>query len=105
MNTKYLIRIFSLKYIRILLEKTMNVKLTLRLNKRAIDGAKKYARKNKQSLSMMVEKYFNLISDKDSNTEMNISPNVLELSGIVKLPENINIKEVYGKHLEEKYSK
>ena len=83
----------------------MNTKLTLKLNKKAIDRAKKYAQKNKQSLSVMVEKYFNLISDKDSITEMEISPNVLELSGIVKFSENINLREIYGKHIEEKYSK
>jgi hypothetical protein len=83
----------------------MNTKLTLKLNKKAIDRAKKYAQKNKQSLSVMVEKYFNLISDKDSITEMDISPNVLELSGIVKFSENINVREVYGKHIEKKYSK
>jgi Family of unknown function (DUF6364) len=83
----------------------MNTKLTLKLNKNAIDRAKRYARKNKQSLSIMVEKYFNLISDKESNTEIEISPNVLELSGIVKYSDNINVRKVYGKHIEEKYSK
>lgn len=83
----------------------MNTKLTLKLNKKAIDRAKKYAQKNKQSLSVMVEKYFNLISDKHSITEIEISPNVLELSGIINLSKNINIREVYGKHIEEKYSK
>jgi len=83
----------------------MNTKLTLKLNKRAIDRAKKYARKNKQSLSVMVEKYFNLISDKESITEMEISPNVSELSGVVKLSGNINVREIYGKHIEEKYSR
>ena len=83
----------------------MNTKLTLKLNKKAIDRAKRYALKNKQSLSVMVEKYFNLISDKESITEIDISPNVLELSGIVKFSENINVREVYGKHIEKKYSK
>jgi len=83
----------------------MNTKLTLKLNKKAIDRAKKYAQKNKQSLSAMVEKYFNLISDKDSITDMEISPNVLELSGIIHFSKNINLREVYGKHIEEKYSK
>ena len=83
----------------------MNTKLTLKLNKKAIDRAKKYAQKNKQSLSVMVEKYFNLISDKDSITEIEISPNVLELSGVITLPENLNMKEVYRNHIEEKYSK
>ncbi|MBA4406653.1 hypothetical protein C0389_05205, partial [bacterium] len=70
-----------------------------------IDHAKKYAQKNKQSLSIMVEKYFNLISDKESITEIEISPNVRELSGIIKLPENINLKEAYRNHIEAKYSK
>ena len=83
----------------------MNTKLTLKLNKKAIDGAKKYAQRNKQSLSVMVEKYFNLISDKESATEIEISPNVLELSGIIKLPEHINMKEVYRNHIEAKYSR
>jgi len=80
----------------------MNTKLTLKLSKKSIERAKQYAQKNKQSLSAMVEKYFNLISDKDS-ADMEISPNVVELSGIVKLPEAINLKEIYGKHIEEKY--
>lgn len=83
----------------------MNTKLTLKLNKKAIDRAKKYALRNKQSLSIMVEKYFNLISDQESITEIEISPNVLELSGIIKLPENINMKEIYRNHIEAKYSR
>ena len=83
----------------------MNTKLKLKLNKKIIDRAKKYAQKNKQSLSVMVEKYFNLISDKENITEIEISPNVLELSGIIKLPENINVKEAYRNHIEAKYSK
>jgi hypothetical protein len=83
----------------------MNTKLTLKLNKKAIDRAKKYAQRNKQSLSVMVEKYFNLISDRESITEIEISPNVLELSGLIKLPEHINMKEVYRNHIEEKYSR
>ena len=81
----------------------MNTKLTLKLNKRSIDRAKRYARRNKQSLSAIVENYFNLIAEKESVDEFEISPNVLELSGIIKLDEDLDLKEVYGKHLEEKY--
>ncbi|MDR3626697.1 MAG: DUF6364 family protein [Ignavibacteriaceae bacterium] len=83
----------------------MNTKLTLRLDKKTIERAKKYARKNKKSLSVMVENYFNLISERDVPSEDSISPNVLELSGIISLQEGINIKEIYGKHIEEKYSR
>jgi hypothetical protein len=83
----------------------MNMKLTLKLNKKSIERAKRYAAKNKQSLSSMVENYFNTITDKESIDEIEISPNVLELSGIIKLKKDVNTKELYGKHLEEKYSK
>lgn len=81
----------------------MNSKLTLKLKKSSIDRAKKYARKNKQSLSGMVENYFNMISNNNFANDFEISPNVVELSGIINISENI--KESYGKHLEEKYSK
>ena len=83
----------------------MNTKLTLKLNKRAIERAKIYAKKNKTSLSGIVENYFNMIANKEEKNDIDISPNVLELSGILELSKEINIKEVYGKHLEEKYSK
>jgi len=81
----------------------MNSKLTLKLNKRSIDRAKRYAHRNKQSLSAIVENYFNLITEKESMDDIEISPNVLELSGIIKLNDDLDLREVYGKHLEEKY--
>ena len=59
----------------------MDTKLTLKLNKRVIERAKKYAKRNKQSLSGMVENYFNMIAEKDTLNDLEISPNVLELSG------------------------
>ncbi|GIK61924.1 MAG: hypothetical protein JETCAE03_22630 [Ignavibacteriaceae bacterium] len=105
MKIGVVIRILSLEYLRMIERIYMNTKLTLKLNKKAIDRAKKYAQRNKQSLSIMVEKYFNLISDKESITEIEISPNVLELSGIIKLPKHINLKEAYRDHIEAKYSK
>lgn len=83
----------------------MNAKLTLKLNKRAIERAKKYAKQNNQSLSGIVENYFNIISNKEVLDEIEISPNVIELSGILKLSDDMNLKEIYGKHLEQKYSK
>jgi len=81
----------------------MNTKLTLKLNKRVIERAKRYAQKNNKSLSVMVENYFKTISDKENINDIEISPNVLELSGIIKIPDNLNLKNIYGKHLEEKY--
>ena len=81
----------------------MNTKLTLKLSKRTIDRAKRYALRNKKSLSALVENYFNIISSKDQQNEIEISPSVLELSGIIKLKEDVDLKKEYRKHLEEKY--
>ena len=82
----------------------MDTKLTLKLNKRSIDAAKKYAKKNKKSLSAIVEDYFNIISSKEKNSGIEISPNVLELSGVITINDGLDIKAIYGKHLEGKYS-
>jgi len=81
----------------------MNSKLTLKLDKRAIDRAKLYARRKNQSLSSIVEKYFQFISDKSEKEEIKISPTVLELSGIIKIGADLNMADEYGKHIVEKY--
>jgi hypothetical protein len=83
----------------------MNSKLTLKLNKRTIERAKQYSDQKKQSLSAIVENYFNIIVANDVVDDVEISPNVLELSGIVNLSDKFDLKQIYGKHLEEKYLK
>lgn len=83
----------------------MNSKLTLKMSDKVIKRAKRYAKKNKQSLSALVENYFSIISKEEDIHDIEISPNVLELSGIIKLPEDFDIKREYRKHLEEKYSR
>lgn len=82
----------------------MNVKLTLKLNKSAIDHAKSYAKKTNQSLSFLVEKYFTLISDKNISEHEDISPIVQELSGIINLTNDFDHKKEYHNHIMEKYS-
>jgi len=82
----------------------MNSKLTLKLNKKTIENAKRYARKHNQSLSALVENYFNLISERESAGEIDISPAVRELSGIIKLDEKLDPGKEYKKHLMEKYA-
>lgn len=44
------------------MEAAVETKLTLKLDKLAIDSAKSYAKKHKQSLSRMVENYFRNLS-------------------------------------------
>ncbi len=83
----------------------MDTKLTLKLNKKVIEKAKIYAKKNNKSLSELIENYFRTITDDENKNDIEISPNVMEISGIIKLPENFKVKEMYGKYIEEKYSR
>jgi len=80
----------------------MDTKLTLRLKKRVIDQAKKYAADHETSLSKIIENYLAAITS-ESNEENEISPLVKSLSGIIQLPADFNHNEQYSKHLNEKY--
>ena len=82
----------------------MNVKLTLKMDKDSIDRAKYYAQKTNQSLSSLVQNYFNLISEKNEIKKTELSPIVKELSGIIELNNNFNHKDEYHNHIMEKYS-
>lgn len=81
----------------------MNVKLTLNLNKDVIERAKEYARDKNQSLSSLVQNYFLFLSEKQKVDDIEISPNVKELTGVIKLDPKFDIKEEYGSHIQEKY--
>lgn len=81
----------------------MNVKLTLNLNKDIIEQAKIYARSKNNSLSSLVQNYFIFLSEKNQVDDIEISPNVKELSGIISLDENFDLKEEYGSYIQEKY--
>lgn len=82
----------------------MNAKLTLKLDKSAIEHAKHYAQKTNQSLSSLVQNYFNLISEKTVVKKDDISPMVREMSGIIKINKPFNHKNEYHKHIMKKYS-
>ena len=59
----------------------MNTKLTLSIDDLVIEKAKQYAAANKVSLSKLVEHYLNSL---ESQVEIEITPAVRELSGIVE---------------------
>jgi len=82
----------------------MNTKLTLKLQKEVIDQAKIYAREHSVSLSLLVENYFRFLAGKKQHPEFELSPTVKELSGIIDLPEDFDLKEDYTDYLTEKYS-
>lgn len=81
----------------------MEAKLTLKLDKDAIDEAKHYAKKMNMSLSRIVEKYFNSLSHQKKDKGIEYSPLVKELSGIIHLKEDTNLNEVYAEYLIQKY--
>jgi hypothetical protein len=85
-------------------EYAMNVKLTLNLNKDIIEQAKLYARDKNQSLSSLVQNYFIFLAEKNPVDEIEISPIVKELTGIISLDKDFDIREEYGSYIQEKYT-
>jgi Family of unknown function (DUF6364) len=76
----------------------MDKKLTLSLDESVIAYAKLYAEKNKISLSKLVEGYLkSVVDNKTKNVE--ITPLVMSLSGVIDLPSDFDIREKYAKYL------
>jgi hypothetical protein len=82
----------------------MTTKLTLTIDDTVIDSAKKYAHKKGKSLSHIVENYLKSISAKGNN-EPSVSPKVMKLMGVIKLPKDFDYKKELGNALLEKYNK
>ena len=80
----------------------METKLTLRLKKKVIDQAKKYANDHETSLSKLIENYLSAITNETRSIEK-ISPLVQSLSDVIPLSENEDPKRIYQEHLKEKY--
>ena len=84
----------------------MNTKLTLTIEREIIEKAKQFAKKNKRSLSDLVENYLKaLVVEDKKEKERELSPIVSSLKGAFKMPENFDYKEELSKQLEKKYLK
>ncbi len=81
----------------------MNAKLTLKLDNKVIDRAKKYAKKRNTSLSKMIESYLDSVTREDSSG-IEITPLVENLSGVIKLPADYDHRKDYTDYLDQKYS-
>lgn len=83
----------------------MNTKLTLKINKRTIERAKKLASERKTSVSKLVENYLDLISKKDMGRkeDFKITPMVKSIAGVIKLPKDYDYKKDYAGYLAKKY--
>jgi hypothetical protein len=78
----------------------MNKKITLHLDESVIASAKIYAAQNNISLSRLVETYLRSLVD-PKNVE--ITPLVKSLSGVVELPSDFDVRDEYTNYLIEKY--
>ena len=83
----------------------MDSKLTLKLNERVIERAKKYASNKKVSLSRLIENYLNSITQ-EQNDDFEISPFVKSISSGKSIPADVDwkkLREEYTDHLDKKY--
>lgn len=85
--------------------KPTDIKLTLKLKQEAIQKAKLYARNHRESLSRMVERYFESVAEPPASYAVEITPLVRELSGIVRMKKKEDERELYADYLSKKYSK
>lgn len=81
----------------------MDTKLTLKLNQKVIEKAKKYASNKNMSLSRIVESYLQSLTSESSKDEFDISPFVKSMATGVQLPTDLNSKKEYSEHLLEKH--
>lgn len=82
----------------------MTTKLTLTLEEKVINSAKKYASRRGKSLSKIVEGYLKTISLNDSS-EKKLLPKVAKLKGIIQLSKDFDYKKELGKAIAAKYTK
>jgi hypothetical protein len=82
----------------------MDVKLTLSLDKKIIDQAKRYARRNNTSLSKLIESYLGKVTATDKE-ELKISPLVKSLSGVIRIADVSDRTKGYTDYLAEKYKR
>lgn len=80
----------------------MTTKLTLSVEKRVIQKAKRYARSRKKSLSEIVTTYLDYISSQSAQQE-DIDPEVLEASGDILIERIPDLKDAKFQYLKEKY--
>lgn len=80
----------------------MDKKLTLSLNERIIEKAKAYAQDHQISLSRLIESYLSALVDKQS-ADIEITPLVESLSGVISIPKDLDYKSDYGDYLLGKY--
>ncbi len=75
--------------------RTMDKKLTLKLDGAVIDRAKEYAEMNHDSVSGLVERFLKTLTDTKKDREIKKDSLVAELSGLISIPEGFDEREEY----------
>ena len=81
----------------------MNTKLTLTIEEKIIQRAKKYAKEKHSSLSGIVENYLRILTQEEKKENKKITPLVKSLQGSFKAPENFDYKKELKDRLADKY--
>jgi Family of unknown function (DUF6364) len=82
----------------------MDAKLTLKLDKEAIEQAKRYAERRGLSLSRVVERYFLRLGETEEPPREKLTGVVAELAGVLRGAEIGDPGEEYTEYLRKKYS-
>jgi len=80
----------------------MDTKLTIKLDNDVISRAKRYAQRRRTSLSKMIESYLDSVT-KSEPDDIEITPLVKSLSGVVSVPEDFDYKKERTDYLVKKY--
>ena len=80
----------------------MTTKLTLTVEESVIKKAKSYAKQTGRSLSDLIEKYLETLTEEHKDIQ-NISPKLQGIIGAVKLPADFDEKRELGGYLEKKH--
>ncbi len=80
----------------------MATKLTLTVEERIIEKAKKYAKQTGRSLSELVENYLGTLVDENQDLQQ-VSPKLRKIIGSVKLPDDFDEKKELSTYYETKH--
>jgi hypothetical protein len=80
----------------------MTTKLTLSVEKKIIDKAKRYAQEHNRSLSEIVAKYLDYLTD-DAESAMDMDPEVLDLSDEIPIEQLGEADDTRYRYLRDKY--
>ena len=81
----------------------MNTKLTLTIEQKIIERAKKYAKAKNRSLSDIIENYLKSLTYNEPDAEPELDPAIESLKGAFKMPKNVDYKQELRNRLEKKY--